>query len=231
MLKIAICDDDPAALKRISGYLKECQMLIQTELFESGEALLRSEETFQMIFLDIDMKGISGIDTARILRKKDKKVKIIYVTAYEDFRDYAFSVHAFAYLVKPIRREQVFRIIEEALEYTEEEKDVMVKFETEQGFLEIGCKDILYLEYFNRKIRMVTKGGEVTIRSSIRAMEEKLLACGFYMPHKSFLVNFYHVKNLKGYGITMSDGSLIPLSQKKSAAFREELSAWLAGQI
>ena len=51
------------------------------------------------------------------------------------------------------------------------------------------------------------------------------------MPHKSFVVNFFHVKNLKGYDITMSDGSLVPLSQKKSSVFREELAVWLSEQI
>ena len=60
-----------------------------------------------MIFLDIDMKGISGIDTARKIRVRDKKAKIIYVTAYEDFREYAFGVHAFGYLVKPVEKEKI----------------------------------------------------------------------------------------------------------------------------
>lgn len=231
MLNIAICDDEEASREKIREFLKGTELLVKVELFQSGEALLRSENVYQMIFLDIDMKGISGIDTARILRRRDKKAKIIYVTAYEDFRDYAFSVHAFAYLVKPIQREQLLDILREALEYTEEERDQILKFETNQGFLEIGSKDIFYLEYQNRKIRMVTRAGDVWMKGSIRASEEKLRPYGFAAPHKSFVVNFYHVKNLKGYDIIMSDGSCVPLSQKKSALFREELSAWLTQQL
>lgn len=231
MLKIAICDDEAASRNRMQEFLTGMELLFSVDIFESGEALLRSGESYQMIFLDIDMKGISGIDAARVLRRRDKKVKIIYVTAYEDFRDYAFSVHAFAYLVKPIRRERFLEILKEALEYTEEEKDELLRFETESGFLEIGSRDILYLEYLNRKIRMNTRAGDVWMKGGIRAMEEKLQPYGFAMPHKSFVVNFYHVKNLKGYDIVMSDGSLVPLSQKKSAAFRDELSAWLARQL
>lgn len=231
MLKIAVCDDDKASRDLIAQVLRGTELLLQVELFGSGEALLGSQDTYQVIFLDIDMKGISGIDAARILRRRDKKVKIIYVTAYEDFRDYAFSVHAFAYLVKPIRPERVKEVLREAMEYTEEEKDQMLKLETEQGFLEIGGKDILYLEYLNRRVRMVTRAGEVWVKSSIRVMEEKLLPYGFFRPHKSFVVNFYHVKNLKGYEIAMSDGSILPLSQKKSALFREQLSVWLARQL
>ena len=69
------------------------------------------------------------------------------------------------------------------------------------------------------------------MKENIGSMAKKLAPYGFYMPHKSFVVNFFHVKNLKGYDITMSDGSLVPLSQKKSTAFREDLAAWLAEQI
>ena len=101
MLKIAVCDDDWQMLSKMREYLEDFAKLFRISLYSSGEELLASGENFQFIFLDIDMKGMSGIDTARILRRKDRKAKIIYVTAYEDFRDYAFSVHAFAYLVKP----------------------------------------------------------------------------------------------------------------------------------
>ena len=231
MLNIAICDDSREDRKRLRKFLEETGFLVSIQEFESGEALLRLEENFPVIFLDIDMKGISGIETARLLRKKDKKAKIIYVTAYDDFREYAFSVHAFAYFVKPLDGEKIRQILKEAMEYTEEEMDVLLGFETETGFRKIGSRDILYLEYRNRKVRLVTLAGEFWLRESIGAMEKRLAPYGFYMPHKSFVVNFFHVKNLKGYDITMSDGSLVPLSQKKSSVFREELAVWLSEQI
>lgn len=102
------------------------------------------------------------------------------------------------------------------MEYTEEEVDVLLGFETETGFRKIGSRDILYLEYRNRKVRLVTLAGEFWLRESIGAMEKRLAPYGFYMPHKSFVVNFFHVKNLKGYDITMSDG-------QSGAAFPEEI--------
>ena len=100
MKKIAICDDEPAVRKQMEAYFKELESVFCISYFESGEALLESDVLYDVIFLDIDMKGISGIDTARKIRVRDKKAKIIYVTAYEDFREYAFGVHAFGYLRK-----------------------------------------------------------------------------------------------------------------------------------
>ena len=107
MKKIAICDDEPAVRKQMEAYFKELESVFCISYFESGEALLESDVLYDVIFLDIDMKGISGIDTARKIRVRDKKAKIIYVTAYEDFREYAFGVHAFGYLVKPVEKEKI----------------------------------------------------------------------------------------------------------------------------
>lgn len=216
----------------MQSYLKDFEKLFQVEGYESGEALLDSGETYDFIFLDIDMKGMSGIDTARYLRRRDKKVKIIYVTAYDDFRDYAFSVHAFAYLVKPVNKEMIQRILREALAYTEE-KDTgqTVAFETENGLLEIDTRDIYYFEYQSRRIRMATKAGERWLKGSLTQLSARMEPYGFLMPHKSFVVNLYQVRNLKGYDIFLTDGSVIPLSQKKSAGFRKKLAAYLASQI
>lgn len=232
MLKIAICEDDKITRLQMQSYLKDFEKLFQVEGYESGEALLDSGETYDFIFLDIDMKGMSGIDTARYLRRRDKKVKIIYVTAYDDFRDYAFSVHAFAYLVKPVNKEMIQRILREALAYTEE-KDTgqTVAFETENGLLEIDTRDIYYFEYQSRRIRMVTKAGEKWLKGSLTQLSARMEPYGFLMPHKSFVINLYQVRNLKGYDIFLTDGSVIPLSQKKSAGFRKKLAAYLASQI
>ena len=115
MKKIAICDDEPAVRKQMEAYFKELESVFCISYFESGEALLESDVLYDVIFLDIDMKGISGIDTARKIRVRDKKAKIIYVTAYEDFREYAFGVHAFGYLVKPVEKEKILEILQHGL--------------------------------------------------------------------------------------------------------------------
>lgn len=232
MLKIAVCDDDRQMLGKMQQYLKDFDKLFRICLYTSGEALLNSGETYDFIFLDIDMRGISGIDTARMLRKKDRKAKIIYVTAYEDFRDYAFSVHAFAYLVKPVSKEKIQEILREALEYTEtEDMGPSLCFHTTDGLLDVYIRDIYYFEYQNRQLKMATASGDVWIPDNIHHMAQKMESYDFLMPHKSFIVNLFHIRNLKGYDIFMTDGSIVPLSQKKSADFRKRLAAYLASRI
>ena len=78
---------------------------------------------------------------------------------------------------------------------------------------------------------MVTAAGDFWIQDSIHHMARRMEPWDFLMPHKSFIVNLYHIRNIKGYDILMTDSSLIPLSQKKSADFRKKLAAYLASRI
>ncbi|MGI6070653.1 MAG: LytR/AlgR family response regulator transcription factor [Blautia sp.] len=232
MTKIAICDDETDVQKQMAGYLAALSPLIQTDCYGSGEELLSSGITYDILFLDIDMKGMSGIDTARRLRLKDKKAKIIYVTAYEDFQSYAFSVHAFGYLIKPVQKEQILSLLKEALDYTEEEiNGPKIRLQTEEGYQELLIKDIYYFEYQNRRIKGVTTSGTYHLSGTISALGDKMMAFGFGIPHKSFVVNLNHLKNIKGYDLYLTNGSILPLSQKKSVQFREQLAQWLAQQI
>lgn len=232
MLKVAVCDDEKLVVQQIKDYIISFRLLCVVDTFECGEELVRMHKEYDVIFLDIDMKGINGIKTAQKIRSYDKKVKIIYVTGFNDYRNYAFSVHAFGYLIKPVSQENIHRQLEEVLAYTaEEEPEQMLRFETEDGIHEINVKDIYYFEYVDRKILMRTKAGDLRLHGSITAMSVKMEAYGFYMPHKSFSVNLFYVKTIKGYDIHMMNGSTVPLSQKKSVDFREKLSHYMANRI
>lgn len=232
MKKIAVCDDDVSFCRKLETCIRCFLPEVQVLIFSAGELLLESQEKFGLIFLDVDMKGINGIETARKLRKRDKKVKIVYVTAYQDFVSYAFSVHAFGYLVKPVTEADIQNQLREALEYQAEEIQTQkIRLEGEEGLEELDVKEIYYFEYVNRKIRAVIKGREFTMRGSITRLGETMKKYDFCMPHKSFIVNLYHVKAIRGYDVYMMDGSVIPLSQKKSVSFREQLSLFLARQM
>lgn len=232
MQKIAICDDERETRRKLAECVRAFPRPVTVEEFDSGERLLASEHAFDVILLDIDMRGMDGIEAARRLRQRDKKAKIIYVTAYGDYQSYAFGVHAFGYLLKPVKKEQILKQLEEAFAYTrEEEPAVILPFETSEGIVEVDLRDIYYFEYVSRKIRMKTKAGCYWIRGSITELGKKMAAYDFCVPHKSFVVNLMYVKSIKGYDITMLENSLIPLSQKKSVEFRERLNQYLAGRL
>lgn len=233
MINIAICDDDKEIIKEIKKYIEEykgSECLIST--YNSGEELLKEEKKFEIIFLDIDMGGINGIETAKKIRKFDKAVKIIYVTNFTDYTNLAFQVHAFGYLNKPIKKEQIYNQLDEAIEYsTNEEEEVAIEFMTTEGVIRLKPKDIYYFEYLDRKVKVKTLEKAYMIKEKITDIAEKMINYDFLMPHKSFTINLFYIKSIKGYDIFMMDGSVIPLSQKKSSEFRDEFNIFLEKHI
>ncbi len=233
-MRIAVCDDDETAVfflrELIESYPKQ---KLSADGYSSGEDLLRTGNIYDLIFLDIDMKGIDGIETARRIRIHDRKVKIVYVTSYKEYAGKAFSVHAFGYLLKPVKQEKIWKQIEDALLWQEEEAPEVkqVEFTAVEGLVRLPVDMIYYFEYQNRRIYMKAKDTTYEMRGKISDIAGRMEEYGFSVPHKSFVVNLYHVKNIKGYEILMMNGEWIPLSQKQAVQFKEKLSLYLADKM
>ena len=178
------------------------------------------------------MQGIDGIETGRRIRKKDYETKIIYLTSYRDYVAGAFEVHAFQYLLKPVSPAQLTQILEEIFRYLKEPDNRMIlDFHTNEGLVCVDAAKICYFEFIDRKIRMVTVNGVYTMRGKISSVYDRTCSLGFSMPHKSFVVNFLHVKNVRNLDIFLDNGDSIPLSQKKQKAWKQELTNYLSERL
>ena len=232
MYRIAICDDDIQMRRFLRSSIESAGIACAVEEFSNGAELLRNYQEYDILFLDIDMPVVNGIEAAKRLRRKDRKVKIIYVTGYQDYMQRSFDVHPFSFLLKPVRKEMIVKQLREALLYgREEERAATLRLGTTEGMEEIAVPDLYYLEYQSRKLRLVMKQGECMIRGKISEFSEKLIPYGFASPHKSFVVNLQHVKSIRGYDIFMMNGDRIPLSQKRSAEFRGLLGKYQADRL
>ncbi|MCI9440647.1 MAG: response regulator transcription factor [Ruminococcus sp.] len=232
MYQIAICDDDIRMRRFLHSAVDEAGIHCTVKEFSNGTGLIQDDQEYDILFLDIDMPVVNGIEAAKRIRRKDRKVKIVYVTGYQDYMQRSFEVHPFSFLVKPVKKETIIKQIREALLYSrEEEKADTLRLETMDGMEEIAVSDIYYLEYQNRKLRLVMKYGECMIRGKVSEFSKKMIPYGFASPHKSFVVNLYHVKAIRGYDIFMMNGDLIPLSQKRSTEFRGLLGKYQADRL
>ncbi len=112
-----------------------------------------------------------------------------------------------------------------------EDKEELVEFITNEGLVRINLNKIYYFEYQSRKVLMKTNDKIYILKEKISDISSRMRSHGFEMPHKSFVVNLYNVKSIKGYDIFMMDESVIPLSQKKSTEFRKTLNIYLSNHI
>ncbi len=247
MLSIAICDDDKSDAAKIEALIKDYmslkQMPYQLKRFHSGEELLEAKEVFELLFLDIALGGMNGIQVGKLIRETNHNAKIIYTTSYKQYCKQAVNrVHAFAYLVKPITKDKMDRQLDEILQciVEEHEKEETVKFEileiTDDGELEVRIKDfevkdIYYFEYFNRKIKIKLENEEYFFRDKMKDLADKMQIHNFEICHQCFLINLRHVKKIKGYDVFLNNNDKIPVSQKKSADFRKKLNAFIQSAI
>ena len=170
MIRIGICDDSSAFLyqtKFMIDHWNNRPSNVTTELFEDGDALIlaHSQKPFDIIFLDVVMPLLNGIDAARELRKKDKNVKIVFLTSTAEFAVESYTVKASNYLLKPIESEKLFTCLDELIsEFKSVSKCITVKgihtahriVLSDVEYIESQGKHIIFLDNteclgFNRK--------------------------------------------------------------------------------
>lgn len=232
MYKIAVCDDEEAVSEQVKNLIAEWNPAVDVVCFSSGEALLENYQSYEAVFLDIDMAGMNGIETGKAIRRLDKDTKIVYLTAYRDYVSGAFGVHAFQYLLKPVNKKAIWNVLEEIFRYTKAaEKKIILDFHTVDGSLCLPVERIYFFEYENRKIRIVTDEEQYYMADKIGNVAKRMAEFGFSMPHQSFVVNMFHVKNVKNQQIFLDNGMEIPLSQKKQKIWKQEMMEYLSRRL
>ena len=232
MYKIAVCDDEEAVSEQVKNLIAEWNPAVDVVCFSSGEALLENYQSYEAVFLDIDMAGMNGIETGKAIRRLDKDTKIVYLTAYRDYVSGAFGVHAFQYLLKPVNKKAIWNVLEEIFRYMKSaEKKIILDFHTVDGALCLPVESIYFFEYENRKIRIVTDKEQYYMADKIGNVAKRMDEFGFSMPHQSFVVNMFHVKNVKNQQIFLDIGMEIPLSQKKQKTWKQELMGYLSQRL
>lgn len=232
MYKIAVCDDEEAVSEQVTNLIAEWNPAVDVVCFSSGEALLENYQSYEAVFLDIDMAGMNGIETGKAIRRLDKDTKIVYLTAYRDYVSGAFGVHAFQYLLKPVNKKAIWNVLEEIFRYMKSaEKKIILDFHTVDGALCLPVESIYFFEYENRKIRIVTDKEQYYMADKIGNVAKRMTEFGFSMPHQSFVVNMFHVKNVKNQQIFLDNGMEIPLSQKKQKTWKQELMEYLSRRL
>lgn len=122
-MNIAICDDEKIVRLQIKGLIEKQKADGNLELYETGEELLAVGKHFDVVFLDIQMEGMNGIDTARALREQNEETVLIFITGIKEYVFDAFDVAAFHYLLKPIEENKFMEVFDRAVKEAEKRKE------------------------------------------------------------------------------------------------------------
>lgn len=231
---IGICDDlweERTDLARmVQGYCRRRGLPAHVRLFSSGEELLeavRSPGRLHVLFLDIYMPGLSGMETARQIRLRDEEMAIIFATTSQEHGLDSFEVQASDYLVKPFRQTDVERALDWCLEHRAESLRCLPVY-AEGENQEIPLASIEYIEILDHRAYIHRiKGALLVTRRGLDELEGAVNSRDFLRCHRSYLVNMNHIQGLKGNYFRMAGGDEVPIGSSNKARVRSSFLDWL----
>ena len=223
MLHIAICDDEKHMSDHIramaSDFFHKKNREIHFRTFLSGEELLSYDGQIDICFLDIQMKGMDGMETARKLRASKFRGFLIFITVLKEMVFQSFEVQAYDYLVKPVDEKQFEKTMERLYASMQNaSEDSLLVQKGYEGRI-IRRDEIVFCEIIDRKIYLNLASGEVVdYYERIEHLESKLDS-HFFRCHRSYLINLKHLKGYKNGTACMDNGKEVPVSRLRSKEF------------
>lgn len=228
MIRIAICDNERKDLDKTSDIVQswsdENGIEIELYQFENGDDLLSQSSVCHMdiVFLDIIMPMLNGMDTAKELRKSDLSVAIIFLTSSEEYALESYDVKACGYLLKPIDEKKLKNLLNDVAQmFVEEPKYLIIK--TEFGYKKLYYRDIEWIEAQNKTIFFFLRNGEqIRTSETLHSFESKLDdSLGFFKCHRSYIVNILNIDTYNVSEIIMKSGQRIPIARGVVKKFQE----------
>lgn len=213
-LKIAICDDfqvDREALRVcVTNFFRSKNLLVSIDEFASGEEFISCEKVYDIVFLDIFMKGLNGMEVAFRLLGKNVKTKIIFCSSSAEFAVDSYNVFAFGYLLKPVKSEKVNSTLEHYLRvvppvYT-------IEINTGKSTEIIKVNDVVWVEASRKKCIFHTLNGEFELTIKLSDIYSMLEPYGFIKPIRYAIVSLEKIANIRS-NIVMSNGDIVPVSR------------------
>ncbi len=226
-------DDEPIALEILANHIAKIERLYLVHTCANATEAFNylSSNRIDLIFLDINMPGITGIAFAKAI---NSRTKIIFTTAYREYAVEGFDLHAVDYLLKPISFPRLLKAVETYLKLYQnkpiseskpepEPKFIFVK--TDRQMVKISFEDILYVESLSDYLKIYCGGMIYTVREKISAIEEKLPSEKFMRIHRSFIVALAHIESYTNEQMVIK-GNSIPISRSYKEAVLQKLGKY-----
>lgn len=227
MLEIAICEDEIIQQQKLEELLFEIGLKesINIRKFDSGEALIEAYESgdrYSIILLDMQLDGLDGIQTAKIIRKSDKNCLIIIITSIMEYAVEGYSIDAYDFMLKPVDKVKFSRVINNAVKEIQVRMNKTYLIQTRDKTKAIRLSEIQFIESNRNRVIIHTNKELYTNNESISSVEEKLRKDGFVRISRYYIANVYHVKEIDAKKLVLITGKELNYSEKYRDNIKKE---------
>lgn len=225
MLQIALCDDDALFLEELAGRVAA---VLQTKMEYmltkcTGAAQLLALGPQDIVFLDIGMRGMDGMEAARRLRARGDDCRLVFLTSYPKYVFAAFDVQASHFLTKPPDPDKLREVLLFLAEQAAGSSSRFIAVRQGAGLRRVPLSDILYMEVFDRKVFLHTAEACYDFYGQLEHLEQEFPE-DFFRCHRSYIVHLARITRYDKQEITMSNGARVPIAKRK---YREFCAAFL----
>lgn len=225
---IAVCDDNAEYINTVTSYIDNMDpagRLFDYDTYNSGEKLLEEykngKKRYDILFLDMEMNGIDGIETANTIRTYDKKCIIVFITNHSHYALKSFECHPFDFILKPLDFDKFKKIMDAIQAYLPNANATLV-FRQNKKTVRILYDDILYFENKSHWIYIYTKDREYRIYMGFNDLLKKINSDVFVVIHKSYIVNLNHIRSIGTTELTLdTDNISLPISRSNKNKVKE----------
>lgn len=231
MLRIAIVEDSPKELELLQGCLDEYRvsrtLKMEYCVFGDAESFLEHYSAdYDIVFMDIELPGMNGMDAAHRLRELDQKVALIFVTNMAQFAVKGYEVDALDYVLKPVRYGPLCPKLDRAVARCRSTTQSIVVSQASAS-LRLLLREILYIEVRGHRLTYHTEQGDFECSGTLQEAEAKLHGWGFLRCNKCYLVNQRQIREVRGGDLILMNSERLQISRLRKKEFMEEFSAFV----
>lgn len=218
-MNIAICEDELKQQQILEKMTRELHLQVpyKLQIFSSGEELIQAYhkgQKFNIILLDMQMKGINGIETGKIIRTLDTEVKIIIVTSILEYAVEGYGIKAYDFILKPVRSAKFNKVMKSAMEQLLSKNSQTYMVKTREKTCILPLTDIYYIESQGRNVIVNSRTGMLRNSENISKAEGKLVDKGFCRISRFYLINLGYVSSIGVKEVQLKNGQSLMMSIK-----------------
>ncbi len=234
-MKVAIVDDTELYRKNLSEFLQSCSkennLNIEIDCYKDGIDIINKKNiVYDVIYFDIKMNFVDGMEAAREIRKRDSSVIIVFCTSYVGYAVEGYSVEATDFLIKPVSEFAFFEHFKKILPKLKNKEEEYLILKTKLGMRKIKHSNILYLESDGHYVNIICKNEQVAFLSTLKKLEKELVTNNFFRCNSCYIVNLAYVNLVVDNCVTVGAYEL-QISRSRRKGFMEALTNYVGDEI